>query len=102
LDAGEVQRQADKLACSDARDGCPELCTAESIESDCVRGCKADARVCKKDAKGVERQCKKDCVKGPGRRACIRGCRMQYNIDLQVCTNQGEIPCLAGCAGIEL
>ncbi|MHC4093486.1 MAG: hypothetical protein ACYSVY_24970 [Planctomycetota bacterium] len=98
LEAAGLQRQADKLACADARESCPDTCV-EPIDNNCVRGCKAAERGCKKVAKGIERQCKKDCVRGPGRRACVRECRKQNNVALQGCSNQ-EILCLGACAGI--
>lgn len=98
LEAAQVQRQADKLACDASRGNCGELCV-DPIDSQCVKECKSLERICKSEAKKIERQCKRDCARGRARRACVRGCRRQLNTDLQLCSNQ-EILCLGACAGI--
>ena len=98
--AAEVQRQAEKLACDGSRESCGEGCI-DPIDNACVQECKVGAQTCESEAKKLEGQCKRECPSGTGRRACVRGCRKQLNVDVQGCANQ-EILCLAACAGITL
>ena len=94
----EQNRQQAKLGCDEARGECSATCLGP-IDSQCVSACKAEARASKKGAKDVERECKRACPGGTDRQACVRGCRMQCNMDLQGCANQ-EMLYLAQCAGI--
>jgi hypothetical protein len=97
--AAVTARSEARVACDASRDSCPELCVVDPIDNGCVQRCKADERVCRNDAKGVERQCKRNCQGGTSQRACVRECRKKNNEALQLCSNQ-EILCLGVCAGI--
>jgi hypothetical protein len=95
----EAVRQAARLTCDGSRDGCREVCI-DPVDASCVRDCTATAKRCKADKKLDQRQCKRDCKDSEiSRRACMRNCRRQYNLDIQFCADH-EAVCLGGCAGL--
>jgi hypothetical protein len=96
--AAGSKRQTAKGTCDTARKECPKTCV-DPVDPNCLRGCKAEARICRGDAKKGDRGCRKSCMKGTDRRDCIRACQKDLNAGLQGCANH-EILCLAGCAGV--
>jgi len=96
--AAKTAQDTDNQACDDLQATCGTTCT-DPIDSSCVRPCGVTRRGCDLGVKKNANTCKRACVRGPARRACVRGCRAQLNIDLGGCSDQ-EVTCLAGCAGM--
>jgi len=98
--AAKAVQDTDNLGCDGLRTSCGESCT-DPIDQTCVRNSSVTRRGCDATAKKMAIACKRGCTKGPGRRACVRGCRAQLNYDLGVCSDT-EVSDLAKCAGITL
>jgi hypothetical protein len=98
--AAKAVQDTNNLGCDDLRTSCGQSCM-DPIDSTCVRSSRVTRRGCDANAKKKAVVCKRACTQGPGRRACVRSCRAQLNIDLGLCSDT-EVSDLAACAGITL
>jgi hypothetical protein len=95
-DAVFTARDAAKLQCQADREDCNQVCV-DPIDGACVKNCRFEQKDCSRAAKVVEKACKKACPKGPGRWACVRGCKRDVNTALSVCSAAEAVCILDEC-----